>query len=60
MHLSQKQFKIEQFQPNFWPPADMQGHLPLFGKYRYPAFFGGQLEFLRKTQKCIYLRNGAR
>ena len=32
----------------------------VFAKNFLPATFGSHPEFLRKTQKCVYLRNGAR
>ena len=32
----------------------------MFSKYRFPAIFGGHLEFLCKMQKRVYLRNGER
>ena len=38
----------------------MQSILATFPKNRFHTTFGGHLEFPRKAQKCIYLRNGAR
>ena len=35
-------------------------HLATVPKNCFPAIFGCHLKFLLKTQKCIYLRNGAR
>ena len=37
----------------------MQSLLATFCKNRFPATFNGHLEFLYKTQKHIYLGNGA-
>ena len=69
MHLSRKRCEIVQFQAfnnNFKPPSPppppppryFQTLLATFPKNHYPAIFGGHLEFLHKTQKRIYLRNG--
>ena len=32
----------------------------MFSKSNFPAIFGGNLEFLHKIQKCIYLANDVR
>ena len=39
-------------------PGDLQTLLVSFCQNRFPATFGGHLEFLRKIQKCDYLENG--
>ena len=39
---------------------DVQSLLATLSKNRFPATFGGHLEFLHKIQKRIYLGNGAR
>ena len=45
---------------NFLPPGYMLSHLPLFANKHFSIIFGGHLEFLLKTQKCIYLVNNVR
>ena len=44
---------------NFCPAGYLQSVLATFHKNNFPATFGGHLEFLCKTQKRIYLGNGA-
>ena len=66
LHKTQKHFFLRNsvrksdFDKIFDPQGYTHSHLALFAQNYFPAIFGGHLEFLRKSQKCNYLRNGAK